>query len=79
MDSSWSECIYHIRRAWSSQDQPLTLGSQGPLSILQTAVRSHTQALISCRNNRKILARLKAFDRHCNIVLENAARHCSTG
>ncbi|ORY09949.1 small nuclear ribonucleo protein Sm D2 [Clohesyomyces aquaticus] len=44
----------------------------GPLSILQTAVRNRTQVLISCRNNRKILARVKAFDRHCNMVLENA-------
>lgn len=43
----------------------------GPLSILQTATRSHTQVLISCRNNRKLLARVKAFDRHCNMVLEN--------
>ncbi|KAG0640591.1 Sm-like ribonucleo protein [Tuber magnatum] len=45
--------------------------SAGPLSILQTAVRSHNQVLISCRNNRKLLARVKAFDRHCNMVLEN--------
>lgn len=44
----------------------------GPLSILQTAVRTRTQVLISCRNNRKLLARVKAFDRHCNMVLENA-------
>ncbi|KAH7132530.1 small nuclear ribonucleoprotein-like protein sm d2 [Dendryphion nanum] len=44
----------------------------GPLSLLQTAVRTRTQVLISCRNNRKILARVKAFDRHCNMVLENA-------
>lgn len=43
----------------------------GPLSILQTAVRSHLQVLISIRNNRKLLARVKAFDRHCNMVLEN--------
>ncbi|TKA68365.1 Small nuclear ribonucleoprotein Sm D2 [Friedmanniomyces simplex] len=43
----------------------------GPLSLLQTAVRNHTQILISCRNNRKLLARVKAFDRHCNMVLEN--------
>ncbi|KAF2865488.1 small nuclear ribonucleoprotein Sm D2 [Massariosphaeria phaeospora] len=43
----------------------------GPLSILQTAVRSRVQVLISCRNNRKLLARVKAFDRHCNMVLEN--------
>ena len=27
--------------------------------------------LISLRNNRKLLARVKAFDRHCNMVLEN--------
>ncbi|KAK3369252.1 small nuclear ribonucleoprotein sm d2 [Lasiosphaeria ovina] len=45
--------------------------SHGPLSILQTAVRSHTQVLISIRSNRKLLARVKAFDRHCNMVLEN--------
>jgi small nuclear ribonucleoprotein D2 len=43
----------------------------GPLSILQTATRTHAQVLISCRNNRKLLARVKAFDRHCNMVLEN--------
>jgi small nuclear ribonucleoprotein D2 len=45
--------------------------TSGPLSILQTAVRSHNQVLISIRNNRKLLARVKAFDRHCNMVLEN--------
>jgi len=45
--------------------------TSGPLSLLQTAVRNHTQVLISCRNNRKLLARVKAFDRHCNMVLEN--------
>jgi small nuclear ribonucleoprotein D2 len=36
-----------------------------------TATRNHTQVLINCRNNRKLLARVKAFDRHCNMVLEN--------
>lgn len=36
-----------------------------------TATRTHTQVLISCRNNHKLLARVKAFDRHCNMVLEN--------
>ncbi|KAF3202021.1 mRNA splicing protein [Orbilia oligospora] len=45
--------------------------ANGPLSILQTAVRTHNQVLISCRNNRKLLARVKAFDRHSNMVLEN--------
>ncbi|VDM00355.1 unnamed protein product [Schistocephalus solidus] len=37
----------------------------GPLSVLLNAV------LINCRNNKKLLARVKAFDRHCNMVLEN--------
>ncbi|CEQ38648.1 SPOSA6832_00078 [Sporobolomyces salmonicolor] len=45
--------------------------SQGPLSVLQTAVRSNTQVLIALRNNRKLLGRVKAFDRHANMVLEN--------
>lgn len=43
----------------------------GPLSLLTLAVKNHTQVLISCRNNKKLLARVKAFDRHCNMVLEN--------
>lgn len=28
-------------------------------------------ARIKRRNNHKLLARVKAFDRHCNLVLEN--------
>ncbi|KAI4469773.1 small nuclear ribonucleoprotein sm d2 [Holotrichia oblita] len=43
----------------------------GPLSILQQAVINHTQVLINCRNNKKILGRVKAFDRHMNMILEN--------
>lgn len=30
-----------------------------------------SQILINCRNNRKLLARVKAFDRHFNMVLES--------
>lgn len=45
--------------------------STGPLSILTQSVKNNTQVLINCRNNRKLLARVKAFDRHCNMVLEN--------
>ncbi len=44
--------------------------SQGPLSVLQQSVRNHTQILIALRNNKKLLARVKAFDRHSNMVLE---------
>ena len=43
----------------------------GPLSILTESVRNNTQVLINCRNNKKLLGRVKAFDRHCNMVLEN--------
>lgn len=43
----------------------------GPLSVLTQSVKTNTQVLINCRNNRKLLGRVKAFDRHFNMVLEN--------
>jgi len=43
----------------------------GPLSILTSSVKNNAQVLISCRNNRKLLGRVKAFDRHFNMVLED--------
>lgn len=43
----------------------------GPLSLLKRAVESDIQVLINVRNNRKLLARVKAFDRHCNMVLQD--------
>ena len=48
-----------------------TLFSSGPLSVLTHAVKANEPVLISCRHNRKLLCRVKAFDRHCNMVLEN--------
>ena len=35
----------------------------GPLSVLTQSVKNNTQVLINCRNNKKLLARVKAFDR----------------
>ncbi|GAV88963.1 LSM domain-containing protein [Cephalotus follicularis] len=35
------------------------------------SVKKNTQVLINCQNNRKLLGRVKAFDRRCNMVLEN--------
>ncbi|KAL3677789.1 hypothetical protein R1sor_020745 [Riccia sorocarpa] len=35
------------------------------------SVKNNTQVLINCRNNKKLLGQVKAFDRHCNMVLEN--------
>ena len=49
------------------EDQEL---ATGPFAALSTALRTRSQILISCRNNKKLLARLKAFDRHFNMVLE---------
>ncbi|EAL64772.1 LSM domain-containing protein [Dictyostelium discoideum AX4] len=45
--------------------------SNGPLSILMDSVNNNTQVLINVRNNKKLLGRVRAFDRHCNMVLEN--------
>ena len=45
----------------------------GPFSLLYDAVHtSGTQVLILCRNQKRILARVRAFDRHFNMLLENA-------
>merc|ERR1712203_341278 len=43
----------------------------GPLRVLTDSVKNNTQVLINCRNNKNLLGRVKAFDRHCNMVLEN--------
>src|SRR4051812_36921717 len=42
--------------------------AKGPLSVLAESVRNNTQVIVNCRNNRKLLGRVKAFDRHCNMV-----------
>lgn len=40
----------------------------GPLRVLETVARNNLQVLISLRSNRKLLGRVKAFDRHFNMV-----------
>uniref|UniRef100_G1Q8L9 Small nuclear ribonucleoprotein Sm D2 n=1 Tax=Myotis lucifugus TaxID=59463 RepID=G1Q8L9_MYOLU len=42
----------------------------GPLSVLTQSVKNNSQVLIHCCN-KKLLGRVKAFDGHCNMVLEN--------
>ena len=39
----------------------------GPFSVLYNAVRANTQILVNVRNNHKLLARVKAYDRHMNL------------
>eukprot|EP01061_Rhynchopus_euleeides_P006385 TRINITY_DN15425_c0_g1_i1.p2 TRINITY_DN15425_c0_g1~~TRINITY_DN15425_c0_g1_i1.p2 ORF type:complete len:118 (+),score=43.67 TRINITY_DN15425_c0_g1_i1:253-606(+) len=43
----------------------------GPMSILKHAIRSENKVLIFCRNSKKLTAKVKAFDRHMNMVLED--------
>ena len=45
--------------------------ANGPLSLLQNAIQDNSQVLINLRNNKKLLGRVRAFDRHSNMVLEN--------
>ena len=39
--------------------------------MLLDSVKRNTQVLIHVRNDHKLLARVKAFDRHFNMVLED--------
>ena len=41
----------------------------GPFSVLFKAVRNNTQILVNVRNNHKLLARVKAYDRHMNLYV----------
>lgn len=41
------------------------------MSVLQTSMNNETPVMIYCRNNHKLLAKVKAFDRHCNLILED--------
>lgn len=42
----------------------------GPLSVLTQSVKNNTQVLINCRNNKKLLGRVKAFDRLESTILK---------
>lgn len=46
--------------------------------MLQASVKNHTQVLIALRNNKKLLARVKAFDRHSNMVRPSSPCHGSS-
>jgi hypothetical protein len=48
--------------------------AKGPLSVLLHSVKTNSQVLINVRNNHKLLARVKAFDRHCNMCVPRLAK-----
>ncbi|KAL0624172.1 putative small nuclear ribonucleoprotein Sm D2 [Plecturocebus cupreus] len=39
--------------------------------VVERSIKNNTQVLINCLNNKKLLGQVKAFHRHCNMVLEN--------
>lgn len=41
------------------------------MSLIQDSVANETAVMIYCRNNHKLIAKVKAFDRHCNLILED--------
>ena len=43
----------------------------GPFSLLTKSVKANNEILIALRNNKKLLGKVKAFDRHMNMVLQN--------
>lgn len=41
------------------------------MSLINNAMVNREPVIISLRNNHKLIARVKAFDKHCNMILEN--------
>lgn len=54
---------------------------RGPFTVLERAVADGTPCLINCRNDSKLYATVKAYDRHFNMVLVNVheLRHEGSG
>lgn len=43
--------------------------TRGPFSVLTNALERRSPLLVSLRNGHKLLGTVKAFDRHCNLVM----------
>ncbi|GKT26677.1 Small nuclear ribonucleoprotein Sm D2 like protein [Aduncisulcus paluster] len=57
-----------IKKQPLSQEELLTVG---PLRLLTESVTHNTKIAISLRNNHKMFANIRFFDKHFNMVLEN--------
>ena len=60
--------VESVSGVWEAKDQEDF--SIGPLGILTRAVKNNFQVLINCRDDRMLLGRVRAFDKRCNMVLE---------
>jgi len=56
--------------SYQEEDEEEEEFSTGPLRILSDAMKNNSQILINCCKKKRLLGRVKAFDRHCNMVLE---------
>ncbi len=75
---SWQDEFYSNATGGTGEDKDDEL-QNGPLQVLMQSVKQNTQVLINCRNNHKLLARVRAFDRHCNMVLEGVKEMWTEG
>lgn len=75
-----SFCFAHRNSSLSNVPPEIWRSSNVPSSpiacpLRQTlgwqSVKNNTQVLINVRNNHKLLARIKAFDRHCNMCVKS--------
>lgn len=45
--------------------------NHGPMLLIQTSLKNGTPIMVYCRNNHKLIGKVKAFDRHSNLILED--------
>lgn len=45
--------------------------SRSPMSLISKIIQEKNLAIIFLRNNKKIIAKIKAFDKHFNLILES--------
>jgi small nuclear ribonucleoprotein D2 len=51
--------------------------TRGPFRLLTSALHRHSKVLVSLRNNHRLVGKVKAFDRHCNMVMEDTNELCA--
>ncbi len=47
------------------------LNTKTPMCLLSEIIKEERLAIVFLRNNKKIIAKLKAFDKHFNLILDN--------
>jgi small nuclear ribonucleoprotein D2 len=53
--------------------------AQGPMRLLTEATTIGAPILIHLRNDHRLVAKVRAFDRHCNMVLESVKEYWREG